>query len=47
MLEIVNDVRSVEVDPESLQLDAMDGNWNEASNSRDTCIFATWVSEEK
>ena len=35
------------MDFQSSQLDAMDGNWKEASNSRRAGVFETWRSEEK
>jgi len=43
----MDNVRRVEVDPQRLQPDTMNGNRKEASGRRGTGILVTWVSEEK
>ena len=45
--EIIDDVRGVEVDLQLLQLAAMNRDWKEAGDGRETDVFETWVSEEK
>lgn len=47
VLEIVNDVRRVEVDIQDFQPGAIDGNWKEASDSRDAGVLLAWESEVK
>jgi len=47
VLEIIDDVRGVEVDLQLLQLVAMNGNRKEAGNGRETGVLGTRASEEK
>jgi len=47
MLLILDNVCSVEVDLQLLQLEAINGDREEASNGRGTGVFGTWASEEK
>lgn len=47
VLEIINDVRGVEVDLQVLKLDAMDGDGKEAGDGCGAGVFRTHVPEEK
>jgi len=47
VLEIIDDFRGVEMDLQLPQLAAINGNWKEAGDGRETGVFETRVSEEE